>query len=56
MEITQKSNGTIESPPLVGGDDQPFTWRIFTEREKFIVLRFEEYISGLAVSMKIYGY
>ncbi|KAH8296515.1 hypothetical protein KR054_007352 [Drosophila jambulina] len=53
MEITMKSNGTIESPPLVNGDEQPFTWRIFTEREKVLVLQFEEYISGLTVSWSI---
>ncbi|KAH8239867.1 hypothetical protein KR032_008825 [Drosophila birchii] len=50
MEITMKSNGTIESPPLVKGDDQPFSWRIFADRENVLVVQFEEYISGLAVS------
>ncbi|KAH8322862.1 hypothetical protein KR059_009186 [Drosophila kikkawai] len=49
LEVTMKSNGTIESPPIVRGDDQPFTWRIFTEREKVVVVQFEEYISGLAL-------
>ncbi|KAH8357601.1 hypothetical protein KR200_003594 [Drosophila serrata] len=49
MEFTMKSNGTIESPPLVSGDDQPFTWRIFTARENVVIVKFEEYISGLAL-------
>uniref|UniRef100_A0A6P4EJQ7 Cubilin n=1 Tax=Drosophila rhopaloa TaxID=1041015 RepID=A0A6P4EJQ7_DRORH len=51
IEITMSTNGTIEPPPplLVKGEDQPFTWRIFTERNKVLVLLFEEYISGLSL-------
>jgi len=54
IEVTTSTNGTIEPPPpiFVNGEDQPFTWRIFTDREKVVVLQFEEYISGLLVSTK----
>nr|XP_036671656.1 cubilin homolog [Drosophila suzukii] len=49
IEVTTSTNGTIEPPPpiFVNGEDQPFTWRIFTDRENVVVLQFEEYISGL---------
>ncbi|XP_017111903.1 cubilin homolog [Drosophila elegans] len=49
IEITNGTNGTIEQPPSLFLNDEfePFTWRIFAEREKVIVLHFDEYISGL---------
>ncbi|XP_039485939.1 cubilin homolog [Drosophila santomea] len=48
-ELTRDTNGTIESPPLLfaRGESQPFSWRIFTEREMVIALHFKEYVSGL---------
>ncbi|XP_002030177.2 cubilin homolog [Drosophila sechellia] len=48
-EITSGTNGTIEPPPplFVRNEDQPFTWRIFTDYGKVFALQFEEYISGL---------
>ncbi|KMY99076.1 cubilin homolog isoform X1 [Drosophila simulans] len=48
-EITNGINGTIEPPPplFVRNEDQPFTWRIFTDYGKVFALQFEEYISGL---------
>ncbi|XP_070071373.1 cubilin homolog [Drosophila takahashii] len=49
IEVTTATNGTIEPPPpiFVKGEDQPFTWRLFTERGNVLVLQFEEYIAGL---------
>ncbi|KAH8379700.1 hypothetical protein KR009_006651 [Drosophila setifemur] len=51
IEVTNGTNGTIESPPqlFVRGEDQPFSWRIFVGRESVVVLEFKEYISGLAL-------
>ncbi|XP_034122311.1 cubilin homolog [Drosophila guanche] len=48
-EITSETNGTIASPPLlaVRAEEQPFSWRIFVEREMVVALDFDEYISGL---------
>jgi len=53
-EINSGINGTIEPPPplFVSNEDQPFTWRLFTDFKKVFVLQFEEYISGLIVSTK----
>ncbi|XP_030569623.1 cubilin homolog [Drosophila novamexicana] len=48
-ELTEGTNGTIESPSTVAvrGDDQPYSWRIFTERERVLALDFKEYNTGL---------
>ncbi|EDV51468.2 cubilin homolog [Drosophila erecta] len=50
-EFTSGTNGTIEPPPplFVNSEDQPFSWRIFTERGKVFALQFEEYVSGLSL-------
>ncbi|XP_030375580.1 cubilin homolog [Scaptodrosophila lebanonensis] len=47
-ELTE-SNGTIEGPPTVAvnNDDQPYSWRIYMERGKRIVLNIKEYNTGL---------
>ncbi|KAL7734838.1 hypothetical protein ACLKA6_011119 [Drosophila palustris] len=49
VELTNSTNGTIESPPTltVRGDDQPYSWRILTSSGSVIVLDFKEYIAGL---------
>lgn len=52
-ELTEGTNGTIESPSklAIQSDDQPYTWRIFTERERVVILNFREYNTGLLVSI-----
>lgn len=57
-ELTEGTNGTIESPSTVAvrGDDQPYSWRIFTERERVLSLDFKEYNTGLLVSDSLYGH
>ncbi|KAH8261248.1 hypothetical protein KR044_005812, partial [Drosophila immigrans] len=48
-EFANITSGKIESPPTlaVRGDEQPFSWRIFAERDSVIVIDFKEYNSGL---------
>ncbi|XP_068150750.1 cubilin homolog [Drosophila tropicalis] len=48
-EITEQTNGTIESPPTLSviGDFQPYSWRIFVKRNMLIILQFVEYNFGL---------
>ncbi|KAH8286857.1 hypothetical protein KR018_002895 [Drosophila ironensis] len=50
-EISNGTSGIIESPPpiLVRSEDAPFTWRVFVNRDRVVVLEFEEYISGLSL-------
>ncbi|XP_017095248.2 cubilin homolog [Drosophila bipectinata] len=49
MEVTSGANGIIESPPpiFVRGEEEPYTWRIYVNRDMVLVLDFEEYVSGL---------
>lgn len=55
IELTDLTNGTIESPPTltVRNDDSPYSWRIIAERKSHIVLDFQEYSTGVEVTIII---